>query len=90
MIRSNWVLDPGKFLSREEVRRLLETAEKRAKIALARGNKIAVRDFFTIDLALSTGLRVGEIAALGMSDAFLRTGQTGRTGTTNNYQEENY
>jgi integrase/recombinase XerD len=74
MIRSNWVLDPGKFLSREEVNRLLETARKRAEIALARGHKVAVRDYFVVDLALSTGLRVAEIADLKCKDIFLRDG----------------
>lgn len=72
MIRSNWVLDPGKFLSREEVNRLLETARKRAQTAVARGNKVAVRDYFIVDLALSTGLRVAEIADLKCKDIFLR------------------
>jgi integrase/recombinase XerD len=72
MIRSNWVLDPGKFLSREEVNRLLETARKRAGEALARGNKVAVRDYFIVDLALSTGLRVAEIAELKRKDIFIR------------------
>ena len=72
MIKSNWVLDPGKFLSRQEVDRLLETARKRAELALTRGNKVAVRDYFIIDLALSTGLRVAEIADLKCKDFFLR------------------
>ena len=72
MISSNWVLDPGKFLSRGEVSRLLETAKKRAEAADARGNKVAVRDYFIVDLALSTGLRVAEIADLKCKDIFLR------------------
>lgn len=72
MIKSNWVLDPGKFLSREEVNKLLETARKRAGVAIARGQKVAVRDYFIVDLALSTGLRVGEIADLKCKDIFLR------------------
>jgi integrase/recombinase XerD len=72
MIRSNWVLNPGKFLSREEVNRLLETAKKRATAAIARDNKVAVRDCFIVDLALSTGLRVAEIADLKCRDIFLR------------------
>ncbi len=72
MFKSNWILDPGKFLSREEVSRLLETARKRAKVAAARGNKVAVRDYFLVDLALSTGLRVAEIADLKYGDIFLR------------------
>jgi site-specific recombinase XerD len=72
MIKSNWVLDPGKFLSRQEVDRLLETAKKRADLAIASGSKVAVRDYFVIDLALSTGLRVAEIADLKCKDFFLR------------------
>ncbi len=52
MIKSNWVLDPGKFLSREEVNKLLETARKRAEVAMALGHKVAVRDYFIVDLAL--------------------------------------
>ncbi len=72
MISSNWVLDPGKFLTREEVNRLLETARKRAAAAITRGNKVAVRDYFIVDLALSTGLRVAEIADLKCKDIFLR------------------
>ena len=72
MIRSNWVLDPGKFLSREEVNRLLETARKKAAAAITPGNKVAVRDYFIVDLALSTGLRVAEIADLKCKDIFLR------------------
>lgn len=72
MFRSNWVLDPGKFLTPEEAKRLLETARRRAKVALARGNKVAVRDYFIVDLALATGLRVMEIAQLKCGDVFLR------------------
>ncbi len=72
MISSNWVLDPGKFLTREEVNRLLETARKKAAAAIIRGNKVAVRDYFIVDLALSTGLRVAEIADLKCKDIFLR------------------
>jgi len=72
MISSNWILDPGKFLTREEVNKLLETARKRAAAAITRGNKVAVRDYFIVDLALSTGLRVAEIADLKCMDIFLR------------------
>lgn len=72
MFRSNWVLDPGKFLTPEEAKRLLETARRRAKAALALGHKVAVRDYFIVDLALSTGLRVMEIAQLKCGDVFLR------------------
>jgi integrase/recombinase XerD len=72
MISSNWVLDPGKFLTRQEVNRLLETARKKSAAVITRGNKVAVRDYFIVDLALSTGLRVAEIADLKCKDIFLR------------------
>jgi integrase/recombinase XerC len=72
MFRSNWVLDPGKFLSREEANRLLKVAKARAGEATARGRKVAVRDYFIVELALSTGLRVMEIAQLKCGDIFLR------------------
>lgn len=72
MFRSNWVLDPGKFLTPEEAKRLHETARRRAKAATAHGHKVAVRDYFILDLALSTGLRVMEIAQLKCGDVFLR------------------
>ncbi|MGA2916620.1 MAG: tyrosine-type recombinase/integrase [Sedimentisphaerales bacterium] len=70
----NWVLDQRKFLCEEEVIRLLKTAEQRAKEALARGYKVAIRDYFIIHLALSTGLRVMEIAQLNCGDIFLGDG----------------
>ena len=69
---SNWILDPDKFLSKQEAMRLLETARKRAGHALAKRQKVAVRDYFIIDLALSTGLRVMEIARLDCGDVFLK------------------
>lgn len=70
--QSDWILDPDKFLSKQEAVKLLDTAKRRAKHALARRQKIAVRDYFIIDLALSTGLRVMEIAKLNCGDVFLK------------------
>jgi len=72
MIRSNWVLDPGKFLTRQEATKLLETSSKRAAKAKTRGSKVAIRDHFVIHLALSTGLRVAEISMLKCGDFFLK------------------
>ncbi len=72
MIKCNWILDPGKFLSREEIDSLIRTASQRAAVASGRGRKTPVRDYFIVDLALSTGLRVMEIAQLKCKDVFLR------------------
>jgi hypothetical protein len=52
MSKSNWVPDPAKFMTREEVRKLLQTAKERAEGAMARGRKVAVRDCFIVDLAM--------------------------------------
>jgi site-specific recombinase XerD len=68
---SNWVLEPDKYLNKEQARRLLKTAESRAMLARDRNQKTVVRDYFVIHLGLSTGLRVMEIAALKCSDIFL-------------------
>lgn len=71
MYRSDWVLKPNKYLSKEQANRLLNVARSRSKQALDQGKKVPVRDFFIIHLALTTGLRVMEIAALNCSDIFL-------------------
>jgi len=70
----NWVLEPSKFLSKEEAKKLLETARDRAEVVFAKRRKIPVRDYLIIDLALSTGLRVMEIAQLDCDDVFIRDG----------------
>lgn len=70
----NWILEPSKFLSREEAKKLLETARDRAEVAYAKRQKTPVRDYFIMDLALSTGLRVMEIAQLNCGDVFIREG----------------
>jgi site-specific recombinase XerD len=71
MIASNWVLEPGKYLSKEEASRLLNAARHKAMQAFIQNKKIPVRDYFVIHLALTTGLRVMEIAALNCGDIFL-------------------
>src|SRR5690554_1154898 len=71
MAEFNWVLDQGKFLTSEEVSRLLRRAKQRAEQAQASGCKVAVRDYLVILLALETGLRVMEIAGLNCGDVHL-------------------
>jgi site-specific recombinase XerD len=71
MTTINWVIGPEKFLSQQQVIDLLRTAAKRAAQAMIKGNKVAVRDYFVIHLALSTGLRVMEIAQLKCGDIFV-------------------
>ncbi len=71
MARGSWVLDPGKYLTQTQADALLAIARDRAELALSRGEKVAVRDYFIIQLGLATGLRVMEIAALTCGDVFL-------------------
>jgi len=70
----NWILEPSKYLTKEEAKKLLETAKDWAEAALAKGQKTPVRDYLITDLALSTGLRVMEIAQLDCGDFFIRDG----------------
>ena len=67
---SDWVPVP-KYLQKDEVGRLLAAARGRVRRASAKKKKIAIRDSFIINLGLSTGLRVMEIAALKCGDLFL-------------------
>lgn len=70
-VKYNWVLDPRKYLSRRQTLKLIRTAKISAKRALSKRRKIAYRDYFIIDLALSTGLRVMEMVQLSCSDLYL-------------------
>ena len=71
MSRVNWVLDRSKYLSLQEVKRLLKTAGHLAETGLLYGHSIPVRDYFIIHLALETGLRVSEIAQLNCGDIYI-------------------
>ena len=70
----NWILEPSKYLTKEEAKKLLETARCRAEVVFAKKRKVAIRDYLIVDLALSTGLRVMEIAQLDCGDFFIRDG----------------
>lgn len=59
-----WELDPQKFLTRKETAQLLKTD----KISPQAWLRVVVRDSYIINLGLSTGLRVMEIAALKCGD----------------------
>ena len=71
MTFNNWVPEPWKYLARQNAESLMESAAARAILADEKGKKVAVRDCFIVHLALSTGLRVMEIASLNCGDLFL-------------------
>ncbi|MCK5149116.1 tyrosine-type recombinase/integrase [bacterium] len=64
MKHSTWELDLNKFLSRKDARRLLIVSEEGVKSS----QHVTVKDYFIINLGLSTGLRVMEMAALNCGD----------------------
>jgi len=66
-----WELTRDKYMSLDEARRLKRTSEDRALADLAKGRTSAVRAWAVVDLALSTGLRVAEIAEIKISDLTL-------------------
>lgn len=66
-----WMLNPQKFLSRDEAAVLLATAKERSERADSKGQVVAIRDYLIVHLALTTGLRVMEIAALNCGDIVL-------------------
>jgi len=66
-----WELQPNKFMSESEVKKLRKVTEDKNLADLAKGRKTWVRIWMLIDLATKTGLRVAEIASLKISDLSL-------------------
>jgi site-specific recombinase XerD len=66
-----WELKPEKYMSREEVQTLRRVCDDRAAADQAKGRVSGVRAWAVIDLVSSTGLRVGEVAALRIGDLHL-------------------
>lgn len=71
MITGNWILEPSKFLNKNQAGDLLGTAKERAEISQARSEKVAVRDYFVVHFNIGTGLRVMELADLNCGDLFI-------------------
>lgn len=61
-----------KFLDREERKQLLKHCKDRAELDLLHGRRTWVVRYMLVDLALYSGLRVAEIAALKIGDLFLK------------------
>jgi site-specific recombinase XerD len=75
MAKSGWVLDESKFLSTGEAKRLLKTAKTRAVREGGASDGTAAKEHLIVHLALSTGLRVSELADLRCGDIFLANGK---------------
>jgi len=70
--RRNYQIDPDKFLSRDERKKLLKTCRDREEFDLMKGRRAWLVRYMLIDLALYSGLRVAEIAALQIGDLHLK------------------
>jgi integrase/recombinase XerC len=68
------VVDRTKYMSVEEVKQLRTVAEARAIVDLKAGRVNGALGWMLTDIALSTGLRVSEIAAVNVEDIDLKRG----------------
>ncbi len=68
------VIDRNKYMDMKEVRQLRTVTEARAITDLKAGRIGGVRAWMLVNLALSTGLRVSEIAALQIKEVDLKRG----------------
>jgi len=66
-----WTLDRQKFLSEAEVKKLRRVLEDKALADIQKGRVTFPRFWVAIDLALSAGLRVSEIANLIIDNLYL-------------------
>lgn len=64
----NYILTPEDFLSRKERQQLMKTSREHAELDLIKGRQTWPVRYMLIDLALYSGLRVGEMAALKVAD----------------------
>jgi integrase/recombinase XerD len=68
------VVDRTKYMSVDEVKQLRTVAEARAIVDLKAGRVNGVLGWMLVDFALSTGLRVSEIAKVAVEDIDLKRG----------------
>lgn len=71
LVAGSWVLDESKLLAREELTRLWRHV--RGRVERARFEEsVKWREWFAVELAFESGLRVMEMAALNCDDLWLR------------------
>ncbi len=68
MERKDYTVDREKILDRNERSKLLRVCKEKAELDLLHGRKVWPVRYMLVDLALYTGLRVAEIAALRVGD----------------------
>ena len=68
------VIDRNKYMDAKEARQLRTVTEARGIVDLRASRVLGVHAWMLVDLALSTGLRVSEMAALRVRDVDLKRG----------------
>ena len=68
---SKWVIDRTKYMTEQEVELLRSTVEAKARADLEWGRTTWPRFWMAVDLAISAGMRVSEIAALRIENLYL-------------------
>ena len=75
----NRIITPDKYLSNEEVNKLIRACSNAAEHAANKDQWVAVRDWMIIDPALNTGLRVQELSDLKVEDLHINYGESALT-----------
>jgi integrase len=71
----DWVLTADRFLSKEQLGKLMLKAEELRTVGVAKRRKQPVRDWLVIRLAILSGLRAGEISNLRVADLYVGYGR---------------
>ena len=66
-----WILTPDRFLSKEELGKLLKRADELRSLGVSKSRKQPVRDWLIIRLALLSGFRASEVSSLQVTDCFI-------------------
>ena len=69
---SPYIVTPDKFLDRAQRRKLIKTTKEKAELDLLHCRRSWPVRYILVDLALYSGLRVAEIAALKLGDLEMR------------------
>jgi site-specific recombinase XerD len=66
-----WILTPDRFLSKEELGKLLKRADELRSLGVSKSRKQPVRDWLVIRLALLSGLRASEVSSLRVTGCYV-------------------
>jgi integrase len=66
-----WTITPDRFLSKEELGKLLRRAEELRSLGVTKNQRQPVRDWMIIRLTVFSGLRASEVCALTITDCHI-------------------